>query len=109
MPTPVVHVNRAVAVAEVGGPLAGLALLDQMDESSVLHWHLYWSTRGELLRRAGFRDGARGGVSPFPSTARRMTAIGSSYSESWLALLRSDSQEFVWAEWLILAIAFTFV
>ena len=51
--TPVVRVNRAVAVAEAHGAQAGLALLDQLNQSSVERWHLYWSTRGELLARVG--------------------------------------------------------
>jgi len=62
LPTPVVRVNRAVAVAEAGGGAAGasagLALLDQMDTAVVARWHLYWSTRGELLHRLGRTDEA---------------------------------------------------
>ena len=49
VPTPVVRVNRAVAVAYADNPAAGLALLDDPVEN----WHLYWSTRGELLARLG--------------------------------------------------------
>jgi RNA polymerase sigma-70 factor (ECF subfamily) len=52
-PTPVVRVNRAVAVAEAEGAPAALQLLDEIDERAVERWHLYWSTRGELLHRAG--------------------------------------------------------
>jgi RNA polymerase sigma-70 factor (ECF subfamily) len=52
-PTPVVRVNRVVAVAEAHGAQAGLDLLDQLDESSVDRWHLYWSTRAELHARSG--------------------------------------------------------
>ena len=52
-PTPVVRVNRAVAVAEMAGPRAGLALLDELIGSAVERWHLYWSTRAELQRRTG--------------------------------------------------------
>jgi RNA polymerase sigma-70 factor (ECF subfamily) len=48
-PTPVVRVNRAVAVAEVHGPAAGLALLQTV--TGVDRWHLYWSTMADLLRR----------------------------------------------------------
>ena len=57
-PTPVVRVNRSVAVAEAHGATAGLALLDQLDVATVDRWHLYWSTRGELLVRVGRRDDA---------------------------------------------------
>ena len=57
-PTPVVRVNRAVAVAESTGAQAGLDLLDQLDETTVDRWHLYWSTRAELLARVGRTDEA---------------------------------------------------
>ncbi len=52
-PTPVVRVNRAVAVAEVAGPQAGLALLDDLVGSPTERWHLYWSTRADFQRRLG--------------------------------------------------------
>jgi RNA polymerase sigma-70 factor (ECF subfamily) len=47
--SPVVRLNRAVAVAEADGPLAGLALLDGLDVPG----HRLPGTRAELLRRAG--------------------------------------------------------
>jgi RNA polymerase sigma-70 factor (ECF subfamily) len=52
--SPVVRLNRAVAVAEADGPLAGLALLDGLD----LPGHRLPGVRGELLARAGRRDEA---------------------------------------------------
>jgi RNA polymerase sigma-70 factor, ECF subfamily len=52
-PTPVVRVNRAVAVAEAEGPAAGLALLDALGDNAPERWHLYWATRADFLRRAG--------------------------------------------------------
>ena len=57
-PSPVVRVNRAVAEAHAHGAAAGLALLDDIDTTEVAQWHLYWSTRGELLHRAGDLEGA---------------------------------------------------
>ena len=57
-PSPVVRVNRAVAVAEAHGADIGLALLDDMDAGDVAQWHLYWSTRAELLHRTGDGQGA---------------------------------------------------
>ena len=58
-PTPVVRVNRAVAVAEAHGAAAGLASARcSSTESTVDRWHLYWSTRGELLARSGRVDDA---------------------------------------------------
>ena len=50
-PTPVVRVNRAVAVAEVAGPQSGLALLDDLVGSPTERWHLYWSARADFQRR----------------------------------------------------------
>jgi RNA polymerase sigma-70 factor (ECF subfamily) len=51
-PTPVVALNRAVAVAEVDGPAAGLALVDGLDLG---HHHLFHAVRADLLRRLGRR------------------------------------------------------
>ncbi|HEX9070151.1 MAG TPA: RNA polymerase sigma factor [Ktedonobacterales bacterium] len=53
-PSPVVELNRAVAVAMADGPLAGLALLDRPELASALaDYHLYHAARADLLRRAG--------------------------------------------------------
>ncbi|HXJ27876.1 MAG TPA: DUF6596 domain-containing protein, partial [Streptosporangiaceae bacterium] len=49
-PTPVVALNRSVAVAEVHGPAAALELVDQLGLGD---YHLYHSTRANLLRRLG--------------------------------------------------------
>jgi RNA polymerase sigma factor (sigma-70 family) len=54
--SPVVRLNRAVAVAEAEGPLAGLSLLDGLD----LPGHRLPGVRAELLLRAGRYDEARG-------------------------------------------------
>jgi RNA polymerase sigma-70 factor (ECF subfamily) len=51
----VVRLNRAVAVAEADGPLAGLNLLAGLD----LPGHRLPGVRAELLRRAGRYDEAR--------------------------------------------------
>ena len=51
--SPVVELNRAIAVAEIDGPEAGLAILGRLDLD---HYRYFHSTRAELLRRAG-RDG----------------------------------------------------
>jgi RNA polymerase sigma-70 factor (ECF subfamily) len=53
-PSPVVSLNRAVAVAMVGGPRAALALVDALAVSGDLdNYHLLHSARADLLRRAG--------------------------------------------------------
>jgi RNA polymerase sigma-70 factor (ECF subfamily) len=54
--SPVVRLNRAVAVAEADGPAAALAIVDQLDLPDYQYWH---STRAELLRRLGRRAEAR--------------------------------------------------
>ncbi|HZB51255.1 MAG TPA: DUF6596 domain-containing protein [Mycobacteriales bacterium] len=54
--SPVVRLNRAVAVAEVAGPAAGLALLDGLDLPG---FHLLPATRADLLRRLGRAAEAR--------------------------------------------------
>lgn len=54
--SPVIVLNRAVAVAMADGPLAGLKILDGITDLD--HYHLLWATRGELLRRAGERIAA---------------------------------------------------
>ena len=56
MPTPVVALNRCVAVAEVHGPARALELTGGLDLDG---YHLYHSTRADLLRRLGRRDDAR--------------------------------------------------
>jgi RNA polymerase sigma-70 factor, ECF subfamily len=57
-PTPVVRVNRAVAVAEVDGPHAGLAALEDLVGTTIERWHLYWSTRADFHRRLGHTSAA---------------------------------------------------
>ena len=53
-PSPVVELNRAVAVAMADGIAAGLALVDELAESGQLDgYHLLPATRADLLRRAG--------------------------------------------------------
>jgi RNA polymerase sigma-70 factor, ECF subfamily len=49
-PTPVVALNRAVALAEVGGPAAGLAAIEGLDLGSYYPFHV---ARADLLRRLG--------------------------------------------------------
>ena len=55
-PSPVVELNRAVAVAMAEGPDAGLALLDGLPLD---RYHLFHSARADLLRRSGRPDEAR--------------------------------------------------
>jgi len=54
--SPVVELNRAIAVAELDGPEAGLAILDGLELG---HYRYFHSARAELLRRAGRDHEAR--------------------------------------------------
>ena len=51
-PSPVVALNRAVAVAETDGPAAALALVDELDLD---RYYLFHAIRADLLRRLGRR------------------------------------------------------
>lgn len=55
-PTPVVALNRAVAVAEVTGPAAALDLVEGLD---LTRYHVFHAVRGDLLRRLGREPEAR--------------------------------------------------
>ncbi|MFA6576997.1 MAG: DUF6596 domain-containing protein [Nocardioides sp.] len=58
-PSPVVALNRAIAVGLCDGPLAGLAALDDVaDDPALRAFHLLPASRGELLARAGRREEA---------------------------------------------------
>jgi RNA polymerase sigma-70 factor, ECF subfamily len=59
-PSPVVELNRAVAVAMRDGPLAGLALIDAiLADGDLADYHLAHSARAELCRRLGRTAEAR--------------------------------------------------
>jgi RNA polymerase sigma-70 factor (ECF subfamily) len=55
MPTPIVALNRAVAVAEVHGAVLALAVVDSLDLAG---YHLFHATRADLLRRLGRQEEA---------------------------------------------------
>jgi RNA polymerase sigma-70 factor (ECF subfamily) len=60
MPSPVVELNRAVAVSKAFGPEAGLELVDALaDESALRDYHLLPSVRGDLLAKLGRSREAR--------------------------------------------------
>jgi RNA polymerase sigma factor (sigma-70 family) len=60
-PSPVVELNRAVAVAMAFGPAAGLEVVDGLTaEPSLRNYHLLPSVRGDLLKKLGRFDEARG-------------------------------------------------
>jgi RNA polymerase sigma-70 factor, ECF subfamily len=57
-PSPVVTLNRAIAVGEVDGPRAALAIVDMLDDT-LAGYHAYHATRADLLRRLGSMPEAR--------------------------------------------------
>ncbi len=59
-PSPVIELNRAVAVAMARGPAAGLAIVESLtSEPSLKSYHLLPSVRGDLLAKLGRADEAR--------------------------------------------------
>ncbi|HEY4004659.1 MAG TPA: DUF6596 domain-containing protein [Pseudonocardia sp.] len=82
-PTPVVALHRAVAVAEVEGPVAALDLIEPLDLGS---YHLWHAVRADLLGRLGRTDEAaqayRSAMARTDNTAertllhRKLTALG---------------------------------
>jgi RNA polymerase sigma-70 factor, ECF subfamily len=69
-PTPVVALNRAVALSEVRGPDAGLAAVDELRSSGLDSYHLFHAARADLLRRLGRTTEAAAAY----ATARSLTA-----------------------------------
>ena len=70
-PSPVVELNRAVAVSMAYGPAAGLELVDALtNEPALANYHLLPSVRGDLLKRLGRRAEARAEFSHAASLAR---------------------------------------
>src|SRR5262245_28870587 len=57
--SPVVAINRAIAIAETRGPAAGLAALDGLEKDARLaDYQPYWAARAGLLARSGAVDAA---------------------------------------------------
>ena len=84
-PSPVVALNRAVAVAEVDGPDAALALVDDLDLDG---YHLFHAIRADLLRRLG-RD-AEAAAAYDAAIARTENAAQRAFLERRRAALAKD-------------------
>jgi len=69
-PTPVVALNRAVALAEVRGPAAGLAAIDDLHSAGLDGYYLFHAARADLLRRLDRSTEAAAAY----ATARALTA-----------------------------------
>jgi predicted RNA polymerase sigma factor len=84
--SPVVELNRAVAVGMAEGPAAGLALVDALAETGALErYHLLASVRGDLLAKLGRSEEARGEFTKAASLTRNA-------SEQALLLRRAAAQ-----------------
>ncbi len=84
-PSPIVELNRAVALGMAFGPEAGLALLDEIsDEKSLCDYHLLPSVRGDLLEKAGRPDEAA-------AEFRRAAALTGNERERELLLSRANA------------------
>ena len=57
-PSPIVALNRAVAIAELDGPDVALAIVDRLQDA-LADYHAYFATRADLLRRLGRNEEAR--------------------------------------------------
>ena len=78
--SPVVELNRAVAVAEAGAPQEALAIVERLDLGGYRYLH---ATRGELLRRLGHAEEAR-------DAYRRALELTESEAERRFLLARID-------------------
>jgi predicted RNA polymerase sigma factor len=84
-PSPIVELNRAVAVSMAFGPDAGLDLVDQLGASGTLDgYHLLYGVRGDLLEKLG---------RPIEAAAefRRAAALTQNGSERQLLAERADA------------------
>lgn len=85
VPSPVVELNRAVAVSMSEGPAAGLTLVDALaDEPSLKDYHLLPSVRGDLLERLGRGEDAR-------AEFERAASLTRNARERELLLKRADA------------------
>jgi RNA polymerase sigma factor (sigma-70 family) len=86
MPSPIVDLNRSVAVGMASGAQAGLDAIDRLkDEPALASYHLLPSVRGDLLERLGRRDEAR-------QEFERAAALTKNVRERELLLKRAQRQ-----------------
>jgi len=85
MPSPVVELNRAIAVGMAHGPAAGLELLDRLRaEPSLEGYHLLSAARGDLLAKLGRKGEAR-------AELERAASMTRNEREKALLLARADA------------------
>ncbi len=87
--SPIVEVNRAVAVGMADGPEAGLDVLEQVAQAPELaHYHLFFSVRADLLEKAGRRTEAISDLSKAASMTDNLRER--ELLEARIAVLSSD-------------------
>ena len=82
-PSPIVALNRAIAVAELDGPDAALPAIDRLGDA-LRGYHAFHATRAELLRRLGRRDESR------EAYDRAIALAGNSAEVAYLAHRRDE-------------------
>jgi RNA polymerase sigma-70 factor (ECF subfamily) len=82
---PVVALNRAAAIAERDGPVAGLVAVEELDAEALDDYPYFHSARAELLHRSG-RDAAA-----IDAYERAIELAGNDVQRSWLAERRAEA------------------
>jgi RNA polymerase sigma-70 factor (ECF subfamily) len=82
-PSPIVTLNRAVAVAELDGPDVALAIVDRLEEELV-GYHAYFATRADILRRLGRVEESRAAYD------RAIALAGNTAETAYLARRRDE-------------------
>ena len=83
-PSPVVRLNRAVAIAELDGPEVALAEVDRLGPAGLDGYHAWHATRADLLRRLGRSVDARAAYDAAIASA------GNAAERAWLARRRDQ-------------------
>jgi predicted RNA polymerase sigma factor len=87
LPSPIVELNRAVALGMAYGPAEGLALVDQLlDEPRLANYHLLPSVRGDLLAKLARHGEAR-------AEFERAASLTQNERERTLLLARAQEQK----------------
>src|SRR5262249_17628599 len=84
-PSPIIALNRAIAVAELDGPEVALAIVDRLAEA-LAGYHAYHATRADLLRRLGQSQQSR------PAYDRAIELAGNTAETAYLTRRRDQLQ-----------------